>query len=373
MVNGKVEILDKDGLICIAITDKEKVGRVEEYVTLSLFSFKRKAIINTLFNVNQKKGKNTMKKKLVAMLLCVTMTVALALAGCGSKSADSEKDDKADLPKFRIGAIPDQDTAELQKGNDAVAAYLSDYLGFDVEFVPTVDYASLVEGFQRGDIQLAWFGGLTYVQTRNIVSDCTPLIQRPVDQSFQSVFIKNTELAGNVNSISDLKGKTFTFGSESSTSGHLMPRYFMEQEGLNVNRDIKGGPNYSGSHDTTIQLVQSGSFETGALNITVWNKAIKEGTVDTSKVEVFYTTPEYYDYVWTANVDEYLDDIYGAGTKDKIEEAFMKMNEDYSSDENAKTALDFYQTDKWINAAEPSAYDNLESVAKKLNLLEVTN
>ena len=114
---------------------------------------------------------------------------------------------KADLPKFRIGAIPDQDTAELQKGNDAVAAYLSDYLGFDVEFVPTVDYASLVEGFQRGDIQLAWFGGLTYVQTRNIVSDCTPLIQRPVDQSFQSVFIKNTELAGNVNSISDLKGK----------------------------------------------------------------------------------------------------------------------------------------------------------------------
>ena len=173
-------------------------------------------------------------------------TVALALAGCGSKSADSEKDDKADLPKFRIGAIPDQDTAELQKGNDAVAAYLSDYLGFDVEFVPTVDYASLVEGFQRGDIQLAWFGGLTYVQTRNIVSDCTPLIQRPVDQSFQSVFIKNTELAGNVNSISDLKGKTFTFGSESSTSGHLMPRYFMEQEGLNVNRDIKGGPNYSG-------------------------------------------------------------------------------------------------------------------------------
>ena len=187
-----------------------------------------------------------MKKKLVAMLLCVTMTVALALAGCGSKSADSEKDDKADLPKFRIGAIPDQDTAELQKGNDAVAAYLSDYLGFDVEFVPTVDYASLVEGFQRGDIQLAWFGGLTYVQTRNIVSDCTPLIQRPVDQSFQSVFIKNTELAGNVNSISDLKGKTFTFGSESSTSGHLMPRYFMEQEGLNVNRDIKGGPNYSG-------------------------------------------------------------------------------------------------------------------------------
>ena len=205
-------------------------------MTLSLFSFKRKAIINTLFNVNQKKGKNTMKKKLVAMLLCVTMTVALALAGCGSKSADSEKDDKADLPKFRIGAIPDQDTAELQKGNDAVAAYLSDYLGFDVEFVPTVDYASLVEGFQRGDIQLAWFGGLTYVQTRNIVSDCTPLIQRPVDQSFQSVFIKNTELAGNVNSISDLKGKTCTFGSESSTSGHLIQRYFMEQEGLNVNR-----------------------------------------------------------------------------------------------------------------------------------------
>lgn len=312
-----------------------------------------------------------MKKKIVSMLLCAIMMSSLVLTGCGG--AEESKNEKEDLPKLRIGAIPDQDTSELQKGNDAVAAYLSEYLGLEVEFIPTVDYASLVEGFQRGDIQLAWFGGLTYVQTRNLVPECTPLIQRPVDQAFQSVFIKNTEIANKVKSIKDLKGKTFTFGSESSTSGHLMPRYFMEQEGLNVNGDVKGGPNYSGSHDTTIQLVQSGSFETGALNITVWDKALKEGTVDTDKVEVFYTTPEFYDYVWTANVDEYLDDIYGKGTRDKIVEAFMRMNEDYGKDENATIALDFYQAEKWINAAEPSAYDNLESVAKKLHLLEVTN
>lgn len=313
-----------------------------------------------------------MKRKLLAIFLCMTMVSVFALTGCGkSDNEDSAKGE--DLPTFKIGAIPDQDTAELEKGNDAVAKYLSDYLGFKVEFVPTVDYASLVEGFQRGDIQLAWFGGLTYVQARNIVPNSEMIIQRPIDQSFQSVFIKNKDVAGDVKSIKDLKGRTFTFGSESSTSGHLMPRYFMQEEGFDVNKDIKGDPNYSGSHDTTIQLVESGSYETGALNITVWNKALKEGTVDTNKVEVFYTTPEYYDYGWTLNMPEYVDDIYGEGTRDKVIEAFEKMNSDYGSDENATTALDFYQTKEWIKAVEASAYDKLESVAKRLNLLEVTN
>lgn len=312
-----------------------------------------------------------MKKNLLTIILGIAMVSAFVLTGCGSSSDDAAK--KEDLPIFKIGAIPDQDTVELEKGNDAVSAYLSDYLGFEVEFVPTVDYASLVEGYQRGDIQLAWFGGLTYVQARNILPDSEMIIQRPVDQSFKSVFIKNKDVAGDVESIMDLKNKTFTFGSESSTSGHLMPRYFMQEEGFDVDKDTKGGPNYSGSHDTTIQLVESGSYETGVLNISVWNKALKEGTIDTDKVEIFYTTPEYYDYGWTLNIPEYVDDIYGEGTRDKVIEAFMKMNEDYGSDDNATTALDFYQTKEWIKAADASAYDKLESVAKSLNLLQVTN
>lgn len=312
-----------------------------------------------------------MKKKLLTIISSIIMISAFILTGCGSSNDDSAK--KEDLPIFKIGAIPDQDTAELEKGNDAVSAYLSDYLGFEVEFVPTVDYASLVEGYQRGDIQLAWFGGLTYVQARNILPDSEMIIQRPVDQSFKSVFIKNKDVAGDVKSIKDLKNKTFTFGSESSTSGHLMPRYFMQEEGFDVDKDTKGGPNYSGSHDTTIQLVESGSYETGVLNISVWNKALKEGTIDTDKVEIFYTTPEYYDYGWTLNTPEYVDDIYGEGTRDKVIEAFMKMNEDYGSNDNATTALDFYQTKEWIKAADASAYDKLESVAKSLNLLQVTN
>lgn len=312
-----------------------------------------------------------MKKNLLTIILGIAMVSAFVLTGCGSSSNDAAK--KEDLPIFKIGAIPDQDTVELEKGNDAVSAYLSDYLGFEVEFVPTVDYASLVEGYQRGDIQLAWFGGLTYVQARNILPGSEMIIQRPVDQSFKSVFIKNKDVAGDVESIMDLKNKTFTFGSESSTSGHLMPRYFMQEEGFDVDKDTKGGPNYSGSHDTTIQLVESGSYETGVLNISVWNKALKEGTIDTDKVEIFYTTPEYYDYGWTLNIPEYVDDIYGEGTRDKVIEAFIKMNEDYGSDDNATTALDFYQTKEWIKAADASAYDKLESVAKSLNLLQVTN
>lgn len=313
-----------------------------------------------------------MRNKVVSAIMGITIATSIILTGCGNGQKTDKSASTADnKPVFKIGAIPDQDTAELEKGNDAVARYLSKELGVKVKFVPTVDYASLVTGFERGDINMAWFGGLTYVQARNSVPDAKMVVQRPVDQKFQSVFIKNTKTADNVNSIKDIKGKTFTFGSESSTSGHLMPRYFMTNDGLDVDKDVKNGPNYSGSHDTTIQLVQSGSFDTGALNITVWNKAIKEGKVDQSKVKPFYTTPEYYDYGWTLNSPKYVDDVYGKGTSEKIEKAFMKMNSDYNKDKDAKTALDFYQTKEWVKAAGPEKYNNLESVAKKLNLLDV--
>ena len=155
-----------------------------------------------------------------------------------------------------------------------------------VEYVPVVDYAAVVTAFERGEIDMVWFGGLTGVQARSLVPEAEAIAQRPSDEKFQSVFIKQKNLP--INSIEDVKGHTFAFGSESSTSGHLMPRFFLEQAGIKPENDFNGAPVYSGSHDKTYGLVEAGSVQAGTVNKQYWEKAVKENKVNLDKVEVFY-------------------------------------------------------------------------------------
>ncbi|WP_442593534.1 putative selenate ABC transporter substrate-binding protein [Neobacillus sp. D3-1R] len=284
----------------------------------------------------------------------MTIMLLINLVACsqGEKSTDAKKD------VFNIGMIPDQNVADINRSMDDFAAYLSEKTGLNVKFVPSVDYSALVTGFERGEIQLAWFGGLTGVQARNVVPGAEAIAQRPTDEKFESVFIKQKGLP--IHSLADLKGKSFTFGSESSTSGHLMPRYFLMEAGIDADKDFKSKPNYSGSHDTTYKLVESGAYETGALNISVWEAAVKEGKVDTNKVEVFYTTPPYYDYNWTINN---LDDQYGKGTKDKVKEAILSIKSDDSE------LMNLLQTDSFIETNNEN-YKEIEKVAKQLGIIK---
>jgi phosphonate transport system substrate-binding protein len=299
----------------------------------------------------------TMKKFI--SLLCVFLL--LFLAACSQEKDTSESTDKKQVKKevFNIGMIPDQNTADLNRSMEDFAAYLSEQTDLDVKFVPSVDYAALVTAFERGEIQLAWFGGLTGVQARNLVPDSEAIAQRPRDEQFESVFIKQKGLP--INSLVDLKDTSFTFGSESSTSGHLMPRYFMMEEGIDAETDLKGKPNFSGSHDTTYKLVESGAYETGALNISVWEAAVNEKKVDVNKVEVFYTTPHYYDYNWTINAG--VDEKYGAGTKDKVKETLLSMTADQSE------VMTLLQTDQFIETNNDN-YKAIEEVARKLGIIK---
>lgn len=296
-------------------------------------------------------------KRQFAIILGILML--FLLSAC---SGDSEKDttnketttEEKQIETIKIGMIPDQNTADLNRSMDDFAKDLAEKTGLKTEFVPSVDYAALVTAFERGEIQLAWFGGLTGVQARTLVPEAEAIAQRPIDTQFKSVFIANHDL--DINSLEDLKGKTFTFGSESSTSGHLMPRYFMTDAGVNPDKDLDGNPNYSGSHDKTYKLVESGAFQTGALNISVWEAAVKEGTVDTSKVKVFYTTPEYYDYNWTVNKMD-------KETKEKIKNAILSMK---AGDNEVMTLL---ATDKFIEANNNN-YKAIEKVAKELKIIK---
>ncbi|AFS77096.1 ABC phosphonate transporter periplasmic phosphonate-binding protein [Gottschalkia acidurici 9a] len=307
-------------------------------------------------------------KKVLAILLSMLTLISFTACSVEKQESSENKEQTGKSGKevvFRIGAIPDQNVSELNKSMETMAKYLSKETGLKVEFVPSVDYASLVTGFERGEIQLVWFGGLTGVQARAVAPGSNAIAQRPIDAEFQSVFIAQKDL--DIAKLEDLKGKTFTFGSESSTSGSLMPRYFLTQSGVDPDKDFDGAPNYSGSHDKTIKLVETGAFQTGALNISVWNKLVEEKKVDLEKVKVFYTTPEYFDYNWTINNADNIDKVYGEGTREKVKEAILAMSAEKGSDQ--EEILRFFQTDKFVETKNEN-YKAIEEVGKSLGMVK---
>ena len=282
------------------------------------------------------------------IILITIITLFITLVGCNSEKSNI----------FIIGGIPDQNTSTLNERFDELAKYIGEKTGLEVKYTSSSDYSALVTAFGRNEVHLGWFGGLTGVQARSLVENSEAVAQRPRDEEFESVFIVNKNF--DVNNLSDLKGLSFTFGSESSTSGHLMPRFFLTEAGIDPETDFNGKANYSGSHDKTWTLVESGAFNAGALNIAVWESAVSENKVDLSKVNVFYTTPQYYDYNWTVgNVDE----IFGTGTKDNIQEALISFGTDNPE------IMALFQDESFIKSKNEN-YDAILNVAKSLGIIE---
>ncbi len=264
----------------------------------------------------------------------------------------------ADTPDvLRISAIPDEVPTELQRKYKLLVTYLEGQLGVKVKFIPVVDYAATVEGLAAKKLDLVWYGGFTHVQARKRTGNAIPLVMRIADADFHSKFIAHKD--SGVRTLKDLKGKTFAFGSVSSTSGHLMPRYFLQQIGIIPERDFaKFG--FSGAHDATAKWVEAGTVQAGVLNEAVWNKLVKDGKVDTTKVKVVWTTPGYVDYNWTVRGD--LD----RGLMSKIARAFLNL--DYSNPEHRKV-MDLQRAKGYVIATEDD-FKGIEAAAKAAKLLK---
>lgn len=295
--------------------------------------------------------------RLVAVLATLTaLATACGLGGSGGGG------DAGASGTMVIGGIPDQDVSVLEERFGGMADYLSGELGIDVEYRPSTSYAALVTAFDNGDVQLGWFGGLTGVQARLAVDGSRAIAQRPRDSDFRSVFIAGP--GTEADSLEGLAGLSFTFGSESSTSGHLMPRHFLLQAGIDPRDDFDGRPGFSGSHDKTWKLVEAGSFQAGALNAAVWERAVDEGQVDTTAVRVVHTTPPYFDYHWVLHPD--VDERFGAGTADGVEQALLEMHE--QGGEAVRQVLDQFETERFI-ATDDSNYSAIEETARRLGLI----
>ena len=259
---------------------------------------------------------------------------------------------------LKVSAIPDESPTELLRKFKPLGAYLEKRLNAKVEFVPVTDYAAAVEALVGKKVDMVWYGGFTFVQARiRSNNGVIPLVQREEDEKFRSVFI--TRADSGINSLADLKGKSFTFGSPSSTSGHLMPRSFLMRAKIDVDKDFRQVA-YSGAHDATIAAVAGGKVQAGALNISVWEKFVNDKKVDTSQVKVFYTTPPYYDYNWTVRSD--LD----AKLRDGISKAFLDLTPNTAE---GKEILDLQRATRFV-PTKAENYATIEAAARAAGLLK---
>ena len=259
---------------------------------------------------------------------------------------------------LRVSAIPDEDPQELLRKYKPFADYIAKEVGVKVKFVPVLDYAATVEGLAANRLDIVWYGGFTSVQAVERAKGATRLVMREEDASFKSVFVTRTD--SGIKTLADLKGKTFAFGSVSSTSGHLMPRHFLRAAGVDPERDFRKF-GFSGAHDATAAWVEAGRVDAGAVNFLVWRKLVDKKKIDTKTTHVFWTTPPYVDYVWVARggVPEEI--------REKFKQALLKL--DYSKPEDKKV-MDLQRTRKFIPAKD-SDWDGIRRAAIAAGLLKV--
>lgn len=315
-----------------------------------------------------------------------TIAAALAAAACGEKPAgggheaapkadapkapeapEAPKDDRASWPKvLNVSAIPD-----IKNRDEFLTTYapfverLKTKLGIDVKFDPVTEYTATVDKLASGGLDLVWYGGYTSVQAaRASKGNMERLVCRAEDLKFKSVFVAAP--GSGIKTLADLKGKTFSFGSESSTSGHLMPRSFLLQAGMDLSNPPRnpekalGRISYSGGHDATVKAVEAGTVEAGALNYLVWDKMTAEKKYDPAKVAVFWTTPEYVDYCWCTRKD------LPAGLRKAMKDIFLGL--DAKNPEDA-ALLAKQKATKYVEC-DDAMWKGIEDAAKSAGMLK---
>jgi phosphonate transport system substrate-binding protein len=275
-------------------------------------------------------------------------TLALALLAFGCKGGSTSQS------VLRVAMIPSTDPGKIVRESQPLVNYLQKETDSRVELVVPTNYAAVVEAVANDRVDIAYLGGFTFVQASQRAC-VQPLVQRERDQNFHSVFI--TQPGSAIKALVDLKGHSFAFGDVNSTSGHLMPAYYMRAAGIDPNALAK--TLYTGGHDATALAIANGKVDAGAMDELVLGNMLKSGKIADTQVKVFYTTPAFFDYVWAARkgLDQKLRDGFTA--------AFLKL--DASNAEN-KVLLDLLNATRYVRA-EDASYDKLREAARAEGLL----
>jgi phosphonate transport system substrate-binding protein len=288
--------------------------------------------------------------------VAVVLVLGVALAASAGAPACSKSGSGGAGPRtLRVSMIPTTAADKMVRESEPLKAYLEQATGAKVELTIPLNYAAVVEAFGADKVDIAYFGGFTYVQARKRF-DAQPLVQRDRDQAFHSLFI--THAGSPIGALADLKGKQFAFGDVNSTSGHLMPEYFMRQQG--VDPDVIARAIYTGGHDATALAVANGKADAGALDEAVYARLVKDGKLDAGALKVFYTTPPFFDYVWAAR--KALDPALA----DAFRRAMLAL--DVAKPEH-KPVLDLLQATRYV-PADDASYGPLREAATAAGLLK---
>lgn len=257
-------------------------------------------------------------------------------------------------------AIPDQDETRLVERFSIYAKYFEAKLGVPVKYLPVKSYPAAVTAFANGQVQLAWFGGFTGVQARLAVPGSEAVVQGAEDVAFRSYFIAHasTGLMRTADFPAGIAGKSFTFGSRASTSGRVFPEHFIRQATGKAPEALFERVGFSGDHSKTLELVQTGAYQVGAMDRLVFENAAKTGKVDDKAVSVIWETPPFPDYHWVVRGD--LDKTLGTGFKDKLVDAMLAV------DDNRMLAI--FDRTRFIPTRNEN-YKVIEDVAKLAGLL----
>jgi phosphonate transport system substrate-binding protein len=262
---------------------------------------------------------------------------------------------------FTFTAIPDEDETRLAARFNQIAEYLSQQLGIEVRYIPVKSYPAAVTAFRNNQVQLAWFGGLTGVQARRLLPGSQAIAQGEEDQYFKSYFIahSSTQLSVGDQLPEKISGMTFTFGSKSSTSGRLMPEFYLRQQFQQSPDQLFSQVGFSGNHSRTIALVQAGAYQLGAVNYKVWEQQLANGNIDTEQVSVIWETPNYPDYQWTVRGD--LSPQWGPGFSEKLTKALLEMKD--------PALLNAFPRNAFVPASN-SDYEPILQTAKSIGLID---
>ena len=284
----------------------------------------------------------TLHSTLLKSLLLLSLSAAPALA----------------QQTLKVTTIPEEAATEQIRKFGPLTKYLERTVGMKVEFTPVNDYPAAVESLVNKQVDLVWFGGFTFVQAHlRSGGKVVPIAQREEDTQFRSVFISQTD--SGIKTLADLKGKQVSFGSASSTSGHLMPRSFLLEAKIDPEKDFKRVA-YSGAHDATIASVVGGRVDAAALDITVWRKFVDEKKVDTAKVNVFFTTPPYFNYNWSVHAD------MPAALRERITKALLDLS---MANPEGKEILTLNRATKYVPTG-PENYKGLEAAGRSAGLIK---
>ena len=223
----------------------------------------------------------------------LVLLTLLALTAC-------EPDQARDAPEtLIIGVLPDRSSEELLSRYTPLVDYLEAATGQPISLVLPDDYADLLQTFTEGELHMAFFGGLTFVRAEQAVN-AEPLVMRDVDVAFRSCYVSRPDDPRQA--LAEFENSSFSFGSELSTSGHMMPRFFMQQSGI-VPEEFFGSIVYSGTHDKTAHGVADSVVDIGVMNCSILEQMLNAGTLSEDRIRVFARTPAYVDYVWAVQQD----------------------------------------------------------------------